>query len=259
MSLAGYAFVQGFTGDVRNSIEKREEAERDRKKSQFLEQLRRDTYKWQAEYDAARAKSQSDKNMTQFDYDKGVKILKNSDGDTLREVPLTKSEIDAYQLDRRGAQAKLTVDETKAKYADRLGQLDIAQAEAQIDSSRASAANSRASAAATRRALSSAGGEDDVFGNSGAAKAERRVQEILYRNKDIAEGLKAAGIPEENIQQLAAEALIQASQTGDPAAALRIFREGAGRLRAKGKNASYNTRRGLEDMAPGGNPFATKP
>lgn len=256
MSLAGYAFVQGFTGDVRNSIEKREEAERDRKKSQFLEQLRRDTYKWQAEYDAARAKSQSDKNMTQFDYDKGVKILKNSDGDTIREVPLTKSEIDAYRLDRRGTEAKLTVDETKAKYADRLGQLDIAQAEAQIESSRASAANSRASAAATRHALSSA---DGVFGTSGAAKAERRVQEILSRNEDIAEGLKAAGIPEENIQQLAAEALIQASQTGDPAAALRIFREGAGRLRAKGKNASYNTRRGLEDMAPGGNPFATKP
>lgn len=52
MSLAGYAFVQGFTGDVRNSIEKREEADRDRKKTIFLEELRRDTYKWQAEYDA---------------------------------------------------------------------------------------------------------------------------------------------------------------------------------------------------------------
>lgn len=258
MALSGYRFVQGFTGDVRNSIEKREEAERERKKSVFLEELRRDTYKWQAEYDAARAKSQSDKNMTQYDYDRGVKILKNSDGDTLREIPLTKYEIETADTERRSGRAKLALDETKAAYAGREAEMGLARDRAAIEASRASAESSRASAQATRRGLSSVGGDDDVFGNSGAAKVERRVQELLYRNQDIAAGLKAAGVPEENIQQLAAEAIIRAPNE-DPARALEIFRSAAGNLRARAKNARYNTRPAGLEGAASGTMFTPKP
>lgn len=260
MSLAGYAFVQGFTGDVRNSIEKREEADRDRKKTIFLEELRRDTYKWQAEYDAARAKSKSDKDMTQFDYDRGVKILKNADGDTLREVPLTKSEREEYDLGIRKSRAGVATEETKARYADQEARLGLERDRAAIDASRASADSSRASARATRRGLSSIGADDDLMGGSGAAKYERRIQEMMYKNQGIVSDLEEAGVPRETIEEFAANALDAAAERGDPAEAYTLFRQGAPRLRARARGAKWNTRPagGLES-AGGGTMFTPKP
>lgn len=226
MALDFNRFVQGFTGSVVGSIEKREEAEREKKKAELLESLRRDTYKWQKEIDAMYAKRDADKDMTQFDYDKGIKILKNKDGETLREVPLTQSELSTYQLERRGREAKTSAAETDAKYAERKALSDLAKDQASIDASRASASNSRASANLTARQMKAL--ESSATGGS---SLNERANELASRQKVVVEDLVKSGVPAELVQQTAIRSIKESAARNGSVSPEDIFLRAANVLR----------------------------
>lgn len=230
MALSGYRFIQGFTGDLRNSIEKRDEAERDRKKAEFLESLRRDTYKWQKEIDSLYARRDVDKNQTQFDYTKGVKVLRNSEGDVLREIPLTQSEISSYQMERRGLEAKTKAAETDASFAERKALSDLARDAAAIRASDASAANAGTSAAYTRAQMKALEGQ-----GKGGSSIDDRANELAERQKVIVEDLVKSGVPAELVQKLAVESVVQSAARGGRVSPETIFISGAGGLRQRAR------------------------
>lgn len=226
MALDFNRFIQGFTGSVVGSIEKREEADREKKKAELLESLRRDTYKWQKEIDAMYAKRDADKDMTQFDYDKGVKILKNKDGDVLREVPLTKSEMTAYSMDRRGAEAKLKSAETDANFAERKALSELARDQAAIDASRASASNSRASAGLTAKQMRALDAS-----SSGTSSLNERANELASRQKVVVEDLVKSGVPAELVQQTAIRSIKESAARNGTISPEDIFLRAANVLR----------------------------
>lgn len=237
MGIGTYAFVKGFTGDVRDSIDKREESERDRKKSVFLEGLRRDTYKWQKDLDETYALSNPDKNMEEIDYVKGVKILKNKKGDVLRETPLSQSDRDTYDLETRGKRANLTSLETKAKYAEEEARTGLDRDRAAIAASHASAENSRSSSGLNRAQAKA------LDKTPGGGTLDERALELLYTNKAVQDDLIRSGVPAEAVTDLAVLTLANLAARGEPAGkAQQTFLEGAALLRAKAKGAKFNTK-----------------
>lgn len=238
MGIGTYAFVKGFTGDVRDSIDKREESERDRKKSIFLEGLRRDTYKWQKDLDETYALSNPDKNMEEIDYVKGVKVLKNKKGDVLRETPLTQSDREAYDIDVRGKRAGLTSLETKAKYADEEARLGMDRDRAAIAASHASTDNARSGASLNR---AQAKALDKTAGGGGSI--DDRALELLYVNKAVQDDLIRSGVPAEAVTDLAVQTIANVAARKQPAsAAQQTFLQAAALLRAKAKDANFNTK-----------------
>jgi len=235
MGIGTYGFVKGFTGDLRDSIDKREESERDKQKSVFLENLRRETYTWQKDIDELYSAKNPDKDMEQIDYARGVKLLKNKQGDTIREIPLTASEREEYDLTTRGKRAQTSSLESTARYADRNAESGLARDRAAIGASNASADSSRASAAMSRKAL------DGSAGSGGTL--DERAKELLYQNKAVEDDLIRAGIPAEDVSNLAVQVLAELTARGEPSSkAQQTFLMAARALRNRGKGAAWNSK-----------------
>lgn len=140
MGMGTLGFVSGAAHSAKDRfdtrIEAREKAERDRENSVFLEQLRRETDKYMLDLKMEAESTLPDKDQSQIDYERGVRVNRNMRGEVVGEVPLTESEKSDYSLDRRGAEADISYKESRAKYAP-------LEAMANIDQSRASAERSR--------------------------------------------------------------------------------------------------------------------
>lgn len=235
-SLGTLRFIQGFTGDVRNSIEKRDEAERERKKMTMLEELRRNTFKWEQDYKAILDKRKSDKDLTQVDYEKGIKVLKNSEGETIREVPLSKSEMDEYRIQRRGLEAQTSERETKAKFAEREALSNLAKDAASIRAADASAASSRASAGLTARQARALDQSD-----KGSNSLEDRANELAFRQKAVVEDLIASNVPAELVMQTAIRSVKESAAREGTISPETIFLRAANVLRQQAISQSSNT------------------
>lgn len=226
MGLGTYSFVSGFTKSVKDGIDKREENENERKKSIFLEELRRDTYKWQKDLDESYSARLPDKDQTQIDYKAGEKILRNSGGKEIGRIKLTASDMEAYDMDRRASLADLTKKEVGARYAEQEAQSGLARDRAAINASNASAASSRASAAATRRGLALDGSGSTSNGASDVAR------EMKYQYKDTVANAMSAKVPGEEIDRAALAVVQQAKREGwSRVKAEEIFLDSLRRLR----------------------------
>lgn len=209
MGIGALGFISGAASTGLDMIQKRQEAETETKKSIFAEQLRRETQKYLMDYELEVGKTQVDKNMTDIDYSKGVKTLRNSRGESLGEVPLSQSDIEDHSLESRSKTADTSYKEGQAKYVGAKAEADIAQSRASADAARASAANSYASASETKRAGSRA-----LDGSGGGDGISDVGKEMRYRYKDTADSLVKGGVPSEAIDAAAMRLASEAKKQG---------------------------------------------
>jgi len=186
-SLGMLGFISGASKQGIAQLDRREEADRDMKKTVFAEQLRRDTAKYMMDLENIQKAGQSDKDNTQIDYERGVKILKNNKGETIREVPLTAAEKEDRTMAKRALDADTSVKEQTAKYKGLESMANIEQSRASAAASYASAENSRASASATRSL--------DGAGKDSITTAADVGKEMRYRYKSTADDLLKQGVP----------------------------------------------------------------
>lgn len=201
-------FVKGFSGRALDQIDQRKKEEQEIKKAEMLERLRRETMEYSVELAERMEKDDVDDKLSSTDFTTGKKVLRNKEGDIIREIDIPKSDMEAYSLERTAADLGLE--------DARLG-LDVKRAN--IDQSRAAAENSRAYAARARRLDSSDGGSRDskssnpdeyTVANELIGKFKTQVAGIsdhvpasVISDAAVAatrSALKAPGTPEQRIQ-----------------------------------------------------------
>ena len=138
--LAG--FVSGAAKYGLDQINRNEEEDRDIRKMQILEQLRRDTEKEMAEFRDQLSRNKVDKSMSTDDYSSGKRTLRNEYGEDIGEVTLPTSAVQDYKdskeeqgLDRQYKQAQIgnfAMDNARAdeQLAISRGHLDLARKQA---------------------------------------------------------------------------------------------------------------------------------
>lgn len=180
IGLGTLGFLKGASTTALDSIQQREKDEREEKKLQLLEQMRRETAKYVADYEDLLANQRVDDDLTDEDFTTGKRTLRNRRGEVLGTTDISASDRQKYQMGLD--QASLTQEATRAN----------------IDQSRASAASSRAYASS----LDSKNDKDDEISDADVAN------ELMYRYSDdineiqrsLAEGDKELGLegPEAN-------------------------------------------------------------
>lgn len=116
MSRIFAGFVKGFSDTALDSLQLREQQEAETKKIKLLDQLRRDTIKYEAELMDSFERRKPSKDLSENDYASGVRINRNEYGEEIGRIPLSESALE----DR--------------EFAVRTAELDIANVESQISS-----------------------------------------------------------------------------------------------------------------------------
>lgn len=164
-------FLGGASGQALDAMKSRQDDEREDRKLRMLEELRRDTAVFLADYKEKLDQDDVNENASGFDSTTGEYIMRNKEGKELgrRKDPGMAAD---YQF-KRDSQAL---------------QLDAARAN--IDQSRASAEASRASAANSRR-LAAGGGSKGSLDNSAdrlavVNKIENNLQAYGFNQDELA-------------------------------------------------------------------------
>lgn len=127
-------FLKGFADTAKSGIEARQAEEAERRKLELLEQLRRDTIKYQFELGEESDKKKVSDKLSSVDMTTRERIFRNANGEEIRRVPLTETELKSMELDMR--KGELDIANTESMIADR--SLDNARSDrltaAQIDS-----------------------------------------------------------------------------------------------------------------------------
>lgn len=200
--MAGFGFLgalAGSSGQALDAIKARQEREREERKMRMLEELRRDTAVYLADYEDKLKSDDVDEKLSSFDPTTGEFIYRNREGKELsrRKDPGMAEE---YEFNK-------TKNETYLR-----------SLEANIRQSDASAEASRASAAVSRRSLSKLD-EADV-----PPTLVDRANEIAYRQKTVVDDLTSQGVPADVIQQTILRVLADAAAKGkSPAQAEQDF------------------------------------
>ena len=116
MSRVFAGFVKGFSDTALDSLQLREQEEAEKRKAKMLEQLRRDTVKYELELRDGFDRRKPSKELSENDYTAGVRINRNEYGEEIGRIPLSASAMQDRGLALRGAE------------------LDIANVESQIAS-----------------------------------------------------------------------------------------------------------------------------
>lgn len=192
-SLGTLGFVKGITGRGLENIDLRRKEEAEFRKAQMLAELQRDTAQANFLFEQDYKRKQPDKDMSDIDFEAGERIVRDADGNEIRRMALSASDMESYKRSRQ--KEDLSLEATRAN----------------IDQSKASAEASRASAARSRRL-------DSSDTNSGAEVSDfDRANELLYRyKKEVEEAAKSGNISESAIRS-GAVALVENSRTGDEA------------------------------------------
>jgi hypothetical protein len=191
-SIGVLGFLKGASNVALDRLEARDKAEQEIKKEKMLMELRLSTNKELEDYKDLLESKNVDKDLSSTDLAGGKRILRNSKGTIIGEQGLTDTERAATQ----GSLDKLSLDQEATR--------------ANIEQSKASAANSRASAryhdAATADKTSDSEPSDLDIAN-----------ELLYRYKDeVSATAKSGNVSQPAIRQ-AAIAIVANSKTGDDA------------------------------------------
>jgi hypothetical protein len=216
-SLGFLGALSGASGQALDAIKSRQDEEREQRKMRLLEELRRDTAVYLADYQDQLDQKNVDKDLSSFDPTTGEFINRNKRGEELsrRADP---GAAEDYQFKKN--QQDLSLDAIRA---------NIAQSNASAGASNAQAALARKSASALDQA-------------NPAPTLMSRANEIAFRQKSIVNDLISIGVPADAVQTLALESVRQAAARGlTPAQAEEFFVKGAETLRNKAKGASYNT------------------
>lgn len=215
-SLGFLGALAGASGQALDAIKTRQDQEREDRKMRMLEELRRDTAVYLADYKEQLDKKHVDKDLSSFDPTTGEFVSRNQEGTELgrRADPGMKAQYDFEQ--QKNQKSLLALD------------ANIRQSDAAADSSRASASLARKSLAAQ---------DEDT-----SPTIMSRANEITYRQKNVVEDLINGGVPAEVVQQLAMESVKQAAARGlAPSKAEQFFVTGAANIRSKYAGSPKNT------------------
>lgn len=218
--MAGFGFLgalAGSSGQALDAIKTRQEREREERKMRMLEELRRDTAVYLADYEDKLKSDDVDDKLSGFDPTTGEFVSRNREGKELgrRKDPGIAEE---YEFN-------------KNKNATYLKSL-----EANIRQSDASAEASRASAAVSRKSLSKLD-EADV-----SPTLMDRANEIAFRQKTLVEDLIEGGVPAEAVQLTIMRSLQNAMARNQPASAAETyFVQATDNLRKLYRHSSSNT------------------
>lgn len=219
--LAG--FVKGATGYALDNMNKKQEEERQIRKAQLLEQLRRDTEKEMAEFRDQLDRKKVDPRLSSVDYSTGKKILRNDKGQDVGTLDLTQSEKDEYAREQENNAL-----DTQYKKA-QIGNFDAdnRRADEQLAISRGHLSLARDQA--------SKAGAAGAGGSTGERTGSYDVgSEIIYKNSKVADDLIKDGIPANAVAELAARAAANAKARGQGFnEAQQYFIQGAEILRQK--------------------------
>lgn len=178
IGLGTLGFLKGASGVALDSIQQREEEERDARKAEMLEQLRRETAKYLADYEDLLNSKRVDDRLTEEDLVSGRKTFRNSKGEIIGEGIVSQSDREKFSLDREATRAN-------------------------IDQSRAAAQYSRSMANRLDREAEEEEEPDE-------SSIDARAQELLYQNKSTVEDLEKYVAPEV-INKMAIEVVAQAA------------------------------------------------
>lgn len=115
MSRVFAGFVKGFSDTALDSLQLREQEEAEKRKAKMLDQLRRDTAKYELELRESFEARRVDNNLTETDYDSGQRILRNSSGAEIGRTTIPKHE----QVDRQ-----ISLDAARLGLEDKRSQID---------------------------------------------------------------------------------------------------------------------------------------
>ena len=203
MGVGTLGFLKGFSKTQLDSIDKREEAQREKDKVEMLERLRREGEeiafnRGQTDRDAA-----VDDKLTQYDYANGTVTFFNGKNKELSKRPMTQAELDAYkakqELDKLTLEGKrLYNDNTRARTATE----GLQQA------------NYRSMIADRAKAASQRGLDSSTTEDIGDAE---RARELVSQYQDSVKAAVASGNISQNAIDSAAIAVVSNSRTGDEA------------------------------------------
>ena len=217
--MAGFGFLgalSGASGQALDAIKRRQDQAAEERKARLLEELRRDTAVYLADYKEKLEADDVDSNLSSFDPTTGEFVSRNKEG---AEIGRRK---DAGMLE-------------EYEFGKKKNQLSLDALSANIEQSRASADASRASASVSRKSLSALEAGENPTTTS-------RAQEILYRNKKIVDDLVDSGVPAEAITLTAMRSLQNAAaRNQSPAEAEKYFISAADILRDQYSDSEKNT------------------
>lgn len=122
MGVGTLGFLKGFSSTQLDSIDKREEAQREKDKVEMLERLRREGEQIAFNREQADRDAAVDDKLTQYDYANGTVTFFNGKNKELSKRPMTQAELDAYkakeELEKLTLEGKrLDNDNTRARTA----------------------------------------------------------------------------------------------------------------------------------------------
>lgn len=203
MGVGTLGFLKGFSSTQLDSMDKREQAQREKDKLEMLERLRREG----EEIAFNRAKDDRDAavddKLTQYDYANGTVTFFNGKNKELSKRPMTQAELDDYK--NKQELAGLTLEGKR---------LDNENTRARTATEGLQQANYRSMIAdrgreARQRSLDSAATED--VGDAA------RARELVAQYQDSVKAAIASGNISQNAIDSAAIAVVANSRTGDEA------------------------------------------
>lgn len=203
--------LAGASGQALDALKSRQDEEREKRKMRMLEELRRDTAVYLADYEEQLKSKRVDDKLSSFDPSTKEFVMRNSRGEEIgRRADAGMAEDHDFQKQTR----TLTLDAQRAN----------------IDQSRASADSSRASAGYSRKAAAALDGA-----GSGGNSLDARAQELLYQNKATVDDL-AKDVTPETINSLALNVVTSAAalaKDGRPVSMQELWNAAVEKLRTK--------------------------
>ena len=197
MGIGTLGFLKGASSTWKDSLDKREEAEREIAKIKMIEKLRREDEKIVHDRNVEEADSRIDEKLTKVDYDTGVRTYYNHKGVEIKKDTLTAAELAAY---KRNVE-KETLDNTGKRLSNRHTEQSItlaANADRRADRQQNLYAKSL-DRTTSNSDVDDAGDDEYTIG-----------QEILSMRKGLVDSAKARGIDPALIDEAAASAVREA-------------------------------------------------
>lgn len=228
-SLFGLGFLKGAATGLSDSIDKRQDFEREQRKQELLTKLRLQTEKEVADYNELIRSKRADDKQSGFDESTGKYIIRNDMGQQIGERDATTNELQAIADERNKTQQETRYRDAQIRNLDE----DNRRADANLAINRMNADTARMNATTTRKGLDSQGGDERNQVGSFNVGAE-----IIRANDKVAQDLISKGVPAEEVSRLAARAAANAkARKQDFNAAQQYFLEGARLLRSAVKEA----------------------
>lgn len=199
-------FLGGAADTQLKTMEAREQTDRELKKAEFLEKLRRETSDYEFARNKAYEEKLTDPQQSYADYDKGVFVLVNKQGTKIGERPLTSTEV---------ALGKQEVEK---------GGLDIAHKRAQIEDigidnaiSRGHLSVAQANAATARRGSIEGAGDPKMarlyamanMVTNNLAKQGLPTPDVAQARKEVLDRIENGGWVESDVRRFEGEMLKQ--------------------------------------------------